>query len=118
MALNEQQKQMMVVAFEGTDSTLPQQWRGLICALRDEIRAKDQYIAQLEMDRNAFQGILATIPGYEEKDEPLGYAIEWIGRATQMFLTVATIQMAMQDEIAGKPKTTRGRKKRVESEEG
>jgi hypothetical protein len=118
MALNEQQKQMMVVAFEGTDSTLPQQWRGLICALRDEIRARDYRIVELEQDLDVYQGILATIPGYEEKDEPPGYAIEWIGRATQMFLTIATIQMAMQDEIAGKPKTTRGRKKRVESEEG
>jgi hypothetical protein len=118
MALNEQQKQMMVVAFEGTDSTLPQQWRGLICALRDELRIRDQQIWGLEKVVQNHTDLMVTIPGCEDADDPIGYAIEWIGRATQMFLTVATIQMAMQDEIAGKPKTTRGRKKRVESEEG
>lgn len=113
MKLTDGQKRLMTAAFEGKDSNLPDQWRELICALRDEIREQESKLSGADVALRAYEDVLQQIPPYAD-GAGLEIVAAWIDKAKSLFETLATIRLAMQSELKPKPKTTRRKKVPVE----
>ncbi len=104
MRLIEKQRKLMESAFEGRDNTLPDQWRELICTLRDEVKAQEQAVKNLDTALTSALTTLELVPCYKA-GEPMEYVAAWIQKAVDLFEQLAVIRLAMAKEI--RPKTTR-----------
>lgn len=111
MKLTSDQKKLMSDAFEGNDPNLGDNWRELICTMRDEIRELGQKLAGMNIATQAYEAVLQQVPPYAEGAE-LEVVTAWIDKASTLFETLATIRLAMTAEL--EPKTAR-RKTQKES---
>jgi hypothetical protein len=104
MRLTDGQRKLMEAAFEGKDNTLPDQWRELICTLRDEVRAQERLSKNLDTALTSALNTLELIPCYKA-GEPMEYVAAWIQKAVSLFEQLDVIRLAHAREI--RPKATR-----------
>lgn len=99
-------------AFEGTDNTLGEAWRELVCTQNDLIKGLRVEAAKLREALAARKNLIMQIPGAKDAADPESWAEAWIAESKALWQEVAVVAAVIKRDVEKAAKAVTRRKAR------